>query len=337
MTENIRRKERVQRGIKVRSDTIYAIASWQELTYLLAPRLLLILGLLALPFLVPNMYWQRIISIFGVYAMLAIGFDFLANYVGLVCLGSAMFVGAGGYISGFFNMTFGWSPLICIPIGTVLGAILCTLALRPCLHLRGIYFVLVSFIYPLVAIRIIVATGIIGGTEGISALDVIPNFWLNQYLMLGVLLCCLFAMRRLVNSDAGLVFRGLMENDQAIKASGIDITRCRTVAVFITALIGCFAGAYLTHLYGWVGTSLFAIDFSILPVAASVVGGGGTLIGAVLGCLILIPVSEALRAFGTLRVVFYSIIIVLFIVFWSEGLFQFVRRKYEEFERWVKV
>ena len=68
-----------------------------------------------------------------------------------------------------------------------------------------------------------------------------------------------------------------------------------------------------------------------------VVGGAGTLAGPVLGCLILVPISEALRSFGSLRIVFYSIILVLFILFWSEGLLNYFRRKYEEYEHWVKV
>jgi branched-chain amino acid transport system permease protein len=332
-----RRRERLPRGIKVRSDTIYAISSWKEMMFLLGPRLALVLGLFLLPFVVPNMYWQRIICIFGVYALLAIGFDFLSGFVGLISLGGAMFVGFGGYISGLLNANYGIPIVLSMPIGTLAGALLSTAALLPCLRLRGIYFVLVSFTYPLVAIRLIVATGAVGGTEGISGLDVMPNLWVSQYLILVLVLVCTFAFRRLVSEDIGVVFRGLKDNDQAIRASGISLTRYRAAAVFIAALPGCFAGAYLTHIYGWVGTSLFALDFSVLPLAATVVGGAGTLAGPVLGCLILVPVLEFLRAFGTLRIVFYSIIIVLFIVFWSEGLLNYIGRKYEEFERWVKV
>jgi branched-chain amino acid transport system permease protein len=101
--------------------------------------------------------------------------------------------------------------------------------------------------------------------------------------------------------------------------------------------MGCLGGAYLGHLYGWAGTSQFAIDYSILPLAATVVGGSGTLAGPILGCAILIPVSELLRQYAGLRMVFYSIIVVLFIMFWSEGLLNWARRRYEEFEHWVRV
>ena len=140
-----------------------------------------------------------------------------------------------------------------------------------------------------------------------------------------------------MNEDIGLVFRGVKDNDQAIRASGLSITFYKTVAVFITAALGCFGGAYLAHIYMWSGISQFALDFSILPIAATVIGGGGTLVGPLIGCFILIPISELLRAFGTLRIVFYALILMMFIMFRSEGIMVYAQRKYHQFERWVKV
>jgi len=107
--------------------------------------------------------------------------------------------------------------------------------------------------------------------------------------------------------------------------------------VFIASAMGCLGGACLVHIYMWSGMSLFALDFSIIPIAATVIGGGGTLVGPVLGSLLLVPASELLREFGTLRIVFYALILVGFIIFRSEGIMVFGRRKYHQFERWVKV
>ena len=337
MGEMAERKKRIDRGVKVRSDTIYAVSSPKELLYLSAPRLCLIFGLLLLPLIVPGLYWQRVVCLFGIYALLAVGLDFMANYTGLNCLGMAFFVGTGGYISGMLNATFELPVAISIPIGTVVGALLCTIAFLPTLPLKGVYFAVISFMYPLVFARIIAATGIFGGTDGIAGLSILPNIWVSQYLILGVLLICTFGLRRLVNEDIGLVFRGLKDNDQTIKASGMNIIFYKALAVFITALMGCFAGAYLSHLYGWVGLSLLAMDFSIFPLAAVVIGGPGTIAGPLIGALILVPASEMLRAFAGLRIIFYSVLIVLFILFWSEGLLNWARRKYEQFEYLVRI
>jgi branched-chain amino acid transport system permease protein len=139
-----RRKERLDRGIKVRTDGLYALMSWRELSYLTLPRLTLIAGMLILPFVMPSMYWQRVISIVCIYALLAISFDLLAHFVGLVSLGGALFIGVGGYLTAIMNTSFGLPPLLTIPIATIVGAGICTLLLLPCLPLRGVYFAIVS-------------------------------------------------------------------------------------------------------------------------------------------------------------------------------------------------
>ena len=336
MSTQERRKERLDRGIKVRTEGLYALTSWREIFYLLLPRSLLIFGLLLSP-LILDMYWQRVLCAAGIYALLALGFDFLAQYVGLVSLGGAFFVGSGAYISGLLNAKMGWPPFLTIPIATVAGAMVTTLILLPCLRLRGIYFAIISFMFPMLTVYIIVALNIFGGTEGITALATFPNVWVDQYLILGIVIISLFAMRRLVNEDFGLILRSIKDNDQAVKASGISIISYKIKAVFIAALIGCFSGAYLSHLYGWVGISQFAMDFSILPIAATVLGGMGTLVGPVLRAFILTPLSEALRGFGQLRVVTYCLILIGFIVYKPEGLMNYLQRKYHQFEHWEDV
>lgn len=332
-----RRKERIDRGIKVRTDGLYAVMSWRELTYLTLPRMVLIVGMLILPFVMPSMYWQRVISIVCIYALLAVSFDLLAHFVGLVSLGGALFIGVGGYLSAIMNTSFGFPPLLAIPIATIAGAGICTLLLLPCLPLRGVYFAIVSLMYPLAMCRVIEALDILGGTDGIMGIDSFPNRWIEQYFVILMVLLFLFGVRRLVNLDLGLVLRAVKDNDQAVRASGMSITFYKAVAVFISSAMGCLGGACIVHIYMWSGMSLFALDFSILPIAATVIGGAGTLVGPVLGCLILVPVSELLREFGTLRIVFYSVILVAFIVFRSEGIMVYGQRKYHQIERWVKV
>ncbi len=91
-----------------------------------------------------------------------------------------------------------------------------------------------------------------------------------------------------------------------------------------------------TFTAGW-ALSLFAMDFSILPIAACVMGGMGTLVGPVLGAFILTPMSEALRGFGQLRVVLYCLILIGFMVYKPEGIMNALQRKYHQFEVWEEV
>ena len=329
------RKERLDRGIKARADTIFLLSSYREALYLLIPRVVTIIGLLILP-LVFNVYWKKVVIITCAISILALSWNIIA-LAGMFSLGQSLFFGAGGYIAGILNHYFGIPPLITIPVATLIGAALSTIMLLPVLRLRGIYFAMVTFILPLIFTRIIETTGIMGGVEGLSALSPLPNLWVSVYLIIGVFFLFLFGFRRLMDTDYGLVLKGMMDNDQAVMASGINIYWYKAQALFIGAFAGAFVGAFMTHYYRFVGLPAFAMDYSILPIASSVVGGVGNFAGATFGAFILIPLCESLRAIGTWRIVFYSFMMVIFIVAVPEGIFHFIERKYHQFERLVEV
>ena len=330
-----RRRERIDRGIKARAGDVFALSSWREMLYLLAPRLIPILGFLLLP-LVLDTYWQKVLLSVAVFALLAISWDILAQS-GMISLGQALFFGLGAYCSGVLNHIFGWHPLLALPAATLLGGLLSTVCLLPVLRLRGVYFSMVSLIIPLMLVRIVEATKIFGGTEGLSGITPMPSKWLELYLIVGVLLAALFGFRRMFTSDYGLVLKGIKDNDRSVINAGINVYWFKTQALFIASSIGALAGAFMTHVYMFVGMPVFALDYSILPIAAAVVGGPGTLAGATLGAVILVPLSEILRGIGGLRIVFYGCFLVVFIVALPEGIFHYVQRKYHQFERWVEV
>jgi branched-chain amino acid transport system permease protein len=120
-------------------------------------------------------------------------------------------------------------------------------------------------------------------------------------------------------------------------SAGINIYWYKTQVLFLGAAVGSFTGAFGTHVDMFAGMPGFALDYAIMPVAAAVVGGMGTFAGPMIGAFILVPLSEGLRALGALRIVFYGLFLVIFVVGLPEGLFSYMQRKYHQFERWVHV
>lgn len=329
------RKERIDRGIKVRSEDISALLSWREMLYLSGPRLLPLLGLAVLP-LVLGLYWQKVLLSVAIFALLAMSWEMLVQS-GMVSLGQSLFFGTGAYVAGMMNHHWGLPPLVTIPAAAILGGLICTILLLPVLRLRGIYFAMVTLILPMMLVRIIEATKIFGGTEGISGLDSFPSKWLELYLVLAVLLGVLFGFRRIIGSDFGLVLKGINDNDRSVMSSGLNVYWYKALSLYLSASVGAFAGAFMTHVYMVVGMGMFSLDYSILPVAAAVVGGGGTFAGSVLGAFILVPISELLRGTGGLRIAFYGAFLVIFVVALPEGIFHYIRQKYYQIERFVEV
>ena len=329
------RKERIDRGIKARTDDIFALSSYREALYLLVPRVLPVLLLLLIP-LALGTYWTKVMVLSCIIAILALSWDMMFS-AGMISLGQSLFFGVGAYISGSLNHYFGFPILLCIPIATLAGGVFSTLLLTPVLRLRGIYFAMITLAISLMFVRIIEATRILGGTAGLTALSPFPNLWVEVYLALAVVLLCLFAFRRLINTDYGLVLKGIGENDRAVMSGGINIYWYKAQTLFIGSATAAFAGAFMTHFNMQVGMGAFALDNSILPLASVVIGGPGTFAGAILGAFILVPLSEAFRAFIGLRTVFYSLVMVIFIVVLPEGIFHYLQRRYHQFDRMVEV
>jgi len=329
------RKERLDRGIKVRADDVYAVSSYREMLYIAFPRVAAVTGLLLAPLLV-DPYWQRVLSQAGAVALLGLSWDFM-SCAGMVCLGQAFAFGVGAYTTGILNHYFGWHPVWAIPAAALGGALVCTLVYLPVLRLRGIYFAMVSFILPLMCPRIIEATGILGGTSGLSGLSLLPGGTVDLYAVMVVLTICLFGFRRLLQSDFGIIVMGIRDNDRAVLSAGINVYWYKVQVLFLGCAVGAFVGAFLSHSYGFVGMPSFALDYSILPVACVIVGGAGSFWGAVLGAFILVPLSESLRLLGTMRIAIYSLAMVTFVIAVPEGIFSYFEKKYTQFERMVKV
>src|SRR5512139_249832 len=108
------RRERLDRGIKVRSDSVYAIASLRDMAYLLSPRIIPVVAVFVLP-LVLGGYWTKVMVYAAVYGLLALSWDFLAS-CGLFSLGQALFFGFGAYIAGILSHLLHLSPILTIPL-----------------------------------------------------------------------------------------------------------------------------------------------------------------------------------------------------------------------------
>jgi len=304
------RKKRLDRGVKARSDTIYAISSYREILYLLLPRLLPVIALLILP-LVLTGYWGKVLVFACMYGLLALSWDLLAS-CGLFSLGQALFFGFGAYVAGTLSYYLHWTPALTLPIATICGGLLSAALLSPVVRLRGVYFAMVTLMLPMLLLKMIETTGLVGGSHGLSALAPFYNEWIARYLAVVAFLVCLFGLRRLINEDYGLVLRAIRDDDRAVMSAAINIYWRKIQALFIAGAVGAFAGALMTHHYQ-------------------------TFAGAALGSMILVPLSESLRALGGLRIALYCAILIGSVIALPEGIFHYMERKYHQFERLVKV
>lgn len=329
------RKRRLDRAIKARTDTVFVIASPGDILYVLAPRVLPMALLMILP-LVLSGYHGKVVVHACVVGLLALSWELLAS-CGLFSLGQSLFFGVGAYLAGAMDKYLHLPIWVTIPVATLGGGALCALLLAPVVRLRGVYFAMVTLMLPILFKQIIEAWGILGGTHGLSGLTPFPNEWLDKYLIIVAFIAVLFGLRSLITSDYGLVLKAIADDDRAVMSAGINIYSRKVQALFIAGSVASFAGAFITHHYQFAGFSVFALDWAILPLAAAAVGGTGSFAGAALGSMILVPLSEGLRAMGGLRMAIYCGILVFAVLALPEGIFRFLERKYQEFETVIEV
>ncbi|MGD0856538.1 MAG: branched-chain amino acid ABC transporter permease [Dehalococcoidia bacterium] len=339
MTDTIKyRKERIDRGIYARTTDMFALSSWRELSYLLLPRIVPVVLLLLLPVVMMvfvNEYWANVSVLLAIMGILALTWDLLRT-AGMFSLGHGLFIGLGAYICGTFSHFLGWPIYLTIPIGALGGGLLSTVILMGTLKLRGIYFAMITFAFPMLLVRVITATNYLEGTAGVSIAG-FPNFWVSAYVSIGLLLICLFGFRRLMDSDWGLVARAIGQDDIAVLASGINVNWRKIQVLFIASTVTALAGGVISHHLMYVGLSAFSTDYSIMPIASVVIGGAGSFAGAVLGASLLTILSEFLRALGPVRIAIYGIVMVIFVLAIREGIFPFIVRRYQQFERKVEI
>jgi len=256
---------------------------------------------------------------FGVFAM---AWDLLFGFANEVNFGPTFLIGLGAYTAGILDNSYGLPIWVCVVAGTaaaVVGGIVLAL---PALRLTGPYFGLVTLVAVLILQNLIVVfAGLTGGEIGLTVPDVITvdadaNYWLAFGFMLvsGVIL---YALSR---SPMGLILQASGQDAVQAGALGFNITKHKLAAFIISAFFSGLSGALLIFYMGTASVStLIAITVGVQIIIAAVIGGRRTIIGAALGTIFLIAMTEALRPTGELATLIVSALALVVVLFMPNG------------------
>ena len=290
--------------------------------------------LLVLPLFYDDPYVLRIITMTAIFAIFAASWDLLAGFTGQVNFGHAMFFGVGAYTSGLLSYHLGWTPWITVPSAAVVAMAVGVLVGIPCLRLRGSYLSLATLAFPLILIGILFAfPDFSGGELGISGLrrlmlGTVGNYYVAVVLML--VLC--FGMWKIGDSNTGLIFHAIREDEVACRASGINTTRYKLLAFALSGLFAGISGALFAHYLRVAGPSSLEVALSFQAVIWGIFGGIATIYGPVVAVFLLYPLTEYLASFDMLkefRLLIFAVIVLLVLLFMPQGLTPWIRDKIE--------
>ena len=299
----------------------------------LAFAVLLLAGVPALLALAGSPYLGRLAQVVLVAVVLTGALNLLTGTAGLLALDTVVFYGLGAYTAAILSVNFGTSFLVdvaaAIAITSVIGAI-CGFAL---VRLTSIFFAVATMALAISFHTTVLNWGdLTRGPMGYRGIPPVRLFghtvggWLQAYYVTAVFcLIALFVMHRVMHSFYGNAVRAIREDEECALSLGLR-TRLMRVQVYTlhAAILGA-AGALYAHSNQFIGPDNFVMFESALVLTGVIVGGIGSLPGAVIGGIVMVLLPEALRGIGNLRALMFGAVLFLSILFLPRGLFSEVR------------
>jgi branched-chain amino acid transport system permease protein len=273
-------------------------------------------------------YLYQIATLALIFIILAASLNLVCGTAGLLSLGHAGFYGIGAYAAAILSTRLGLPFLVTMPAAGVVAGAIGVLVALPTMRLVSIYFAVATLgIGQMIFVVLLNWTDFTRGPMGIRGIPPIellgwqPQTPMQQYLVVAATtMLSLWVLSRLTHSYFGNALRAVREDDQCAAAMGLDVVQLKIVAFGTSCFFAGIAGALLAHTANFISPDQFQFGESINILAMVVVGGLGSLPGAVIGCLLLIILPEALRSIGDFRMIAVGSVMFFSILLLPKGL-----------------
>lgn len=276
--------------------------------------LLLLVLFVGIPLFLPN-YWVSVATMVGYTAMGALGVQLLIGYTGLITLGHAAFIAVGAYTSTLmvlqvpwpeFMVRLGLSYPVSIVAAAVVAGIWCVLFGLPSAKVKGFYLILTTMAAQFITVDFILTQYVsqIGGRGQAFSLPpgiikigpwVIDTEVKIYYLMAFLITLMVVALSNLLRSKPGRAWVAIRDNDIAAEALGIDIIRYKLLAFFVAGAFAGIAGSFWVSNTAALSPEHFPWFWSLWLVGVILIGGAGSIHGAIFGSMFMVLVMEGLQ------------------------------------------
>ncbi|MBF7097063.1 branched-chain amino acid ABC transporter permease [Alkalibacter mobilis] len=271
-----------------------------------------------------NRYYQGIIVFICINIIVAGSLNLTLGFLGQLALGHAGFMAVGAYSSALLSIYLRSLELpVIMHLGTALlfggliSGIIGYLIGLPALRLRGDYLAIITLGFGEIIRVVINNLKFTGGAQGLSGIPKIANFT-NAYWIAVVVLAFLYA---LIRSRHGRAIISIREDEIAAEAVGIDTVKYKALGFTISAFFAGIGGGLFAHYMAYLDPSIFNFMKSVEIVVIVVLGGMGSLTGTILASAVLTSLPELLRNFSEYRLLIYSFVLVVMMIFRPQGIF----------------
>lgn len=268
-----------------------------------------------------NRYQALLFIPIGYNIILAVSLNLSAGFLGQLPLGHAGFMSVGGYAAALFTMAVDLPANVELPLGLIIGGIVAgifgILIGLPALRLKGDYLAIITLGFGEIIRVIIQNLGFTGGAFGLKGIEKHTTIvWVFVWVVITI-----FVIVALIKSRHGRAILSIREDEIAAEASGISTTYYKVLGFTISAVFAGIAGGLYAHYLCILDPSNFDFMKSIEILVMVVLGGLGSIVGSVVAAIVLTLLPELLRGFEDYRMVIYSLVLVLVMIFKPSGLF----------------
>lgn len=281
-------------------------------------------------------YLLNLATLICVNAILAVTLNFILGYAGIFSLAHAIFFGIGAYVAAYMGLEYGAPLLVVLPVAAMVAGLLSLTLALPALRVRGEYFVAASLGLQMLGVTVFAEwKSVTGGNSGLSAIPPARVLAYNidgpyETLALAAvsLLGIIAVTTALLKSSFGRNLRAIRDSESAAYACGKNVAVIKTLCVVVSSALAAVAGVLYAFYLSFINVESFTLDASVLMMAMIIIGGTGTVLGPIVGAVLLmvlpslfsympfLPQTEV----GSIQQIVYGLAMVLLMIYRPGGI-----------------
>jgi branched-chain amino acid transport system permease protein len=298
--------------------------------------ILIFLGIAALalmPWAIGSRYIFHVATMVTIMVPMALSLQLMLK-IGQLSVAQPAFMGIGAYASALLTMRLGMPPVLSLLSGGILAGLVALIFGPVFLRIKGVYFALLTYAFGQIIFLVFQEwTSLFGGNSGLYG---IPKFSIlglrltsvQNYYVFGLIFAAMAyaAMRAIERSNIGAIFESLNEDEMLSRSMGANALAWRTAAFTVSCAVTGISGGIYAFYIGFLSPDPFGFRSSVDLILINVIGGAGSVLGPVLGAIVIVPLPELLRDARQYQLLIYGLCLVVFLIFIKKGLVSLFER-----------
>jgi branched-chain amino acid transport system permease protein len=278
----------------------------------------------------------------NIYAAIAIPLGLMTIGTGRMNFGPNLYIGVGGYTAALLSIAYGWGPLATLPFAIIMSLISALLFSPLVIVARGLYYVLLTLLLPLVFLEVtFIYTDIFKGDTGLFG--IVPlidtgnsrvNFLIIAYFSTALMIAYVLFINKILKSRYGLIMATINDDEDVAHGIGININKVKIISFVVAAgMIGVIGWFYAHYFSSFAGITYLPLTFMLKIMLVMMIGGRAQIFGCIVGGYFIAFLEMILiRTMGPIQPVIFPIILLVLLFVLPEGLFGIYRkRRYREY------